>query len=213
MKLDARLVSEAAPLDKPSTPGSTLFAAGGFTGSLMLGTLLALRLDRLDRGLRSGRQSENELQLPSFGLVPKLDRLQRGQKPHQYLLEIPLSVYAEAICAILTSLQLSDGDRLPKVVILVTSALPQEGKTTLAVSLATLAARSSQRTLLLDLDLRHPSIARELGITAQAGFVEYMAGEHDLAEVVQHHQDMGFDYLPVRRQTPNPTDFLASQKT
>jgi capsular exopolysaccharide synthesis family protein len=97
-------------------------------------------------------------------------------------------------------------------VVLVTSSLPQEGKTTLAVSLATFAARSSQRVLLMDLDLRHPSIQRELLFTPTMGFVEYMAGERTLDEVIEHHEEAGLDYLPVKRQTANPTDLLSSQK-
>lgn len=211
VKSDARVVSEAAPPEKPSTPGPKLFAAVGFTASMMLGTLLALLLERLDSGLRSGRQIETELRVPAFGLVPKLDRLRKGHKPHQYLIQKPLSAYAESLRSIFTSLQLSDVDSPPKVV-LVTSSLPQEGKTTLAVSLATFAARSSQRTLLVDLDLRHPSIQRELGFTPQTGFVEYMAGERSLDEVIRHHEETGIDYLPIKRQTPNPTDLLGSRR-
>jgi capsular exopolysaccharide synthesis family protein len=108
-------------------------------------------------------------------------------------------------------MQLSDVDNPPKMV-LVTSSLPQEGKTTLAVSLATFVARSSQRVILMDLDLRHPSIQRELRVTPTTGFVEYMAGERTIEEVIQHDEETGIDYLPVKRQTANPTDLLSSQK-
>ncbi len=112
--------------------------------------------------------------------MPRLDRLRRNQRPHQYLREKPLSSYAEAIRGVLTALKLSNPQNPPKV-ILVTSSLPEEGKTTFAVSLASLVARSQKRVLLIDLDLRHPSVHRELGWQVSAGLVEYMAGERTSA--------------------------------
>ena len=211
IEADAKVVSTAAPPVTPSTPGPKLFGALGFTGSLMLGTLLALLMERFDSGLRSARQVEQTLGLPALGLVPRLDRQRRGQKPHQYLLAKPLSAYAESIRAIFTSLQLSNIDRPPQV-ILVTSSLPQEGKTTLSLSLATFAASSGKRVLLMDVDLRHPNVHRDLGTPPEFGLVEYMAGERELDEVIRHHEETGIWYLPVKRQTANPTNLLGSQK-
>ncbi len=208
---DAKVVSTAAPPATPSTPGPKLFGAVGFTASLMLGTLLALLMERFDSGLRSARQVEQTLGLPALGLVPRLERLRRGQKPHQYLLAKPLSAYAESIRAIYTSLQLSNVDDPPRA-ILVTSSLPQEGKTTLAVSLCTFAATSGQRVVLVDGDLRHPNVHRDLGGAHEQGLVEYLAGERELDEVIVRNEEAGFSYLPVRRQTANPTDLLGSQK-
>ena len=211
VEADSQVISQAAPPAKPSTPGPLLFGAVGFTASTMLGTLLALLLEKLDSGMRSAGQIESGLGLAALGLVPRLERLRRNQKPHQYLIAKPLSAYAEAIRSIYTSMQLSDVDNPPKVV-LVTSSLPQEGKTTLAVSLAAFAARSNQRVLLMDLDLRHPSIQRELGCVPMTGYVEYMAGEKTLDEVIQRDDEVGLFYFPVKRQPANPTDLLGSQR-
>ncbi len=211
IEADAKIISVAAAPDKPSTPGPRLFGAVGFAGSLVVGSLLSLLLERRDRGLRSSRQIERLLGQQPLALVPRLDRLKRNQKPHQYLMAKPLSAYTESIRSVLTTLKLSSIDNPPKV-ILVTSSLPQEGKSTFVASLATFAARSQKKVILVDLDLRHPSVARELGRPVAAGIVEFMVGDRTLDEVVQHDPASGLDFLPVKRQTANPTDLLDSQK-
>lgn len=208
---DAKIISVAAPPDKPSTPGPRLFGAIGFAGSFVVGSLLALLVERRDQGLRSSRQIERVLGMQPLALVPRLDRLKRNQKPHQYLMAKPLSAYTEAVRSVLTSLKLSSVDNPPKV-ILVTSSLPQEGKSTFAASLATFAARSQKKVILVDLDLRHPSVTRELGRQVAAGIVEFMVGDRTLDEVIQNDPTTGMDFLPVKRQTANPTDLLDSQK-
>ncbi|HEX2525913.1 MAG TPA: polysaccharide biosynthesis tyrosine autokinase [Geminicoccus sp.] len=208
---DAKIISVAAPPNFPSTPGPRLFGMVGFAGSLVAGSLLSLLLERRDRGLRSSRQVERLLGMQPLALVPRLDRLKRNQKPHQYLMAKPLSAYTESIRSVLTTLKLSSIDNPPKV-ILVTSSLPQEGKSTFVASLAAFAARSQKKVILVDLDLRHPSVARELGRPVAAGIVEFMVGDRTLDEVVQHDPATGLDFLPVKRQTANPTDLLDSQK-
>jgi exopolysaccharide transport family protein len=208
---DVRIVSMANPPTRPTTPGKRLFAAAGFVVSFGLAALLAIILDRFDRGIRSAKQIESRLGLSTLSLVPYLDRLKRNQKPYQYLMAKPLSAYAEALRRVYMAVKLSNVDREPKVV-LVSSSLPQEGKTTFAVSLATFAARSHKRVLIMDLDLRHPSVHRELGWQVSGGLVEYMAGERTLEEVIHHDLETGLNFLPIKGQTTNPTDLLDSQK-
>lgn len=213
IRSDARIISLAAPPVRPSTPGPRLFGAVGLAASLFLGSILALLLERGDKGLRSARQLERVLGAQPLALVPRLDRLKRKQKPHQYMMAKPLSIFTEAVRAIYTNLKLAAAAQ-PGLgyVVMVTSALPQEGKTTLTVSLASLIARSQKRVLLIDLDLRHPSIHREIGRPVTAGLVEYMVGDRTLEEVIHHDPTSGLDYLPIKRQTANPTEVLDSDR-
>jgi polysaccharide biosynthesis transport protein len=209
---DVRVVTVAAPPTAPSSLGWKVFTAAGFTASFVLSSVLALVLDRLDRGIRSSREVESMLGLQTLAMVPKLDRLKRNQKLHQYLREKPLSSYAEQIRAVFTALKSgAPGQPQPKV-FLVTSSLPEEGKTALVVSLATLAARSNKKVLIIDLDLRHPSVHRELGWQVSAGIVEYMSNERSLEEVIHHDLETGLHFLPVKTQTTNPVDLIESER-
>ncbi len=206
---DVRIVSKATPPASPSSPGPRLFAAVGFGVSFLGAFFLALLLERFDRTFKTGREVEATLGLMVLARVPLL-KLPRRQSPARYLLDKPLSLYAESIRSVYTGLKLGSADRPPRVVC-VTSSLPEEGKTTLAVSLALFAARSGKRVLLVDLDLRHPSVHRELGWQVRSGVVEYVLGESELEEVIHHDPETGLHFVPVRAQTSNPTDVLESR--
>lgn len=209
---DVRLVATASVPRAPSYPNRKLITAGGFTVSLLFGTFLAFLFERLDSGVRSSRQIEQLLGLPTLGFVPRVGGLKSYQKLHHYLLARPLSAYAEAVQSVYTGVQLSDVDQATKVV-LVTSSLPGEGKTTLATSLAALAARAGRKTMLVDLDLRHPSVHRELMQPVSAGLVEYLAGECALEDIVAADEvEPELHVLPIYGLTPRPVDLLRSQR-
>jgi polysaccharide biosynthesis transport protein len=208
-----KLISSAAPPTTPSFPRPPLIIAVGFTGSLMIATLLAFLVESLESGLHSGRQIEKALKVSSLGLVPRVTRLKAKLKLHQYLIAKPRSDYAEAVRAVQIALQYTNPDRPPQIV-LVTSSLPGEGKTTLALSLGASAAAAGHKTVVVDLDLRHPSVRRELNQSGMApGLVELISGEATLEQVT--HIDSAqpnLHIITVRRNPANPADLLASQK-
>lgn len=211
IEADARIIARAEAPRGPSSRGLEFFLAIGFVVSGAAGVGLAWLRETLDRGIRSGGELERQLGLPCLGQVPHLKAITgKGKQPHRYLVDKPRSAYAESIRSVGTYLRMSNIDDPPRV-IQVTSAIPGEGKTTFAVSLATLLARSGQQTVLIDLDLHHPSVARELGLEVEHCLVDYMLGDATLEDVI-HATDFDLAVLPVRRQTPDPSVLVSSQR-
>lgn len=211
IEADARIIARAESPQQPSSRGLEFFLAIGFVVSSAAGVGLAWLRETLDRGLRSGGELERQLGLPCLGQVPHLKGIVgRGKKPHLYLVEKPRSAYAESIRSVGTYLRMSNIDDPPRVV-QITSAIPGEGKTTFAASLATLLAKAGQQTVLIDLDLHHPSVARELGLDVEHCLVDYMLGDASLEDVI-HTTDFGLAVLPVRRQTADPSVLVGSER-
>ncbi|MGI9438060.1 MAG: GumC family protein [Geminicoccaceae bacterium] len=209
---DAKVISTASiPLD-PSFPKVKLMAGVALVGSMMLGSLLAFLRENLDLGLRADRQLEDAIGIRNIGLVPSMPQRERHRKLHHYLFEKPLSAYTEAILTIRKAIHMS-GDSEPPKVVLVTSSLPNEGKTTLAVSLAASAARAGLGTVVVDLDLRHPSIVHEMPEEPKGDLLGFLAGDLPLSEVT--HTDPAepnLDFIPVKRATADPVELLESEE-
>ncbi len=208
---DVRIISEAKPPTVPSSPGPRLFLLAGLTVSSLAGVLTALLLERCDRGVRSGKQLESAFGLTCLGLIPDVADKQGDLRPHQYLLLRPFSQYAEAVRLAYTALRLRDADHPPKV-IQITSAVPGEGKTTFAVSLAASLAQSGMRVLLFDLDLRRPTVGREIPLGEGGAFARFVAGEQQSDEAVQRDPESGIEVISFQHSRLNPTRLLQSQR-
>ena len=206
---DVQIVSLADPPEGPDTPSATVFGAIGLTGFLGLGALFALMLERLDNRLRNSGDVQRKLGIRTLAAVPRLGRLQR-RRPHRYLRAKPLSVFAEAVRSVHEHLQRSSPPGNGRVV-LVTSSVAEEGKSTLATALAAFASFSGRRALLLELDLRVPCLARVLRTVPRTGIVECLTGDAEIEDAIGQ-DDTGFDYLLVKRRSYNPSELLGSQR-
>jgi capsular exopolysaccharide synthesis family protein len=184
----------------------------GFTASLVFSSILALLLEQLDSTLRTGRQVEELLGLPSLGLVPKVADVRAGTRLHGQMIDKPQSAYAEAIHALFTQLRLADVDRSPPSSIIVTSALPGEGKTSLAASLAVFAVQLGHKTLLVDLDFRRPAVAREFGVEPAADLPAVLVGNGRLEDAIVHDPDSGVALLAAGNDHGNPITLLTSKR-
>src|SRR5579862_7617844 len=163
---DVRILSLASPPDRPSSTNPIWFIPPMLIACLVLASLLAVVLERLDQGLHNEQDVTDALGLPCIGLVPQLPR-SFADRPSSYLLSNPFTPYTEAIRSAVATLHLAEVHPRPRTV-LVSSSVPGEGKTTMAVSLAVYAALLGRRVLLVDFDGRHPSALRVLGRPSKA---------------------------------------------
>jgi capsular exopolysaccharide synthesis family protein len=179
----------------------------GFLGACAL----VLGLQLLNPGLMSPEQAQQVLGEHVIGLVPLVE----GKVPlHDYVLEKPASSLVEAINSLKFSLELSDPDH-PVKAVAVTSSVPEEGKSTLAISLARVVASSGKRVLILDGDMRRSSVGNRLGFrTKHKGLSDLVvAGDADLSEFVLKDEKGGIDYLPPgTAKYANATDIFSSHR-
>jgi len=125
------------------------------------------------------------------------------------IIESPSSPYAEAVRSIKLLVDLNSKAKQTKT-IGVTSCLPNEGKSSVAAAVAALIAQGGARVILVDCDLRHCSLSRELAPTASAGFLDVVAEQVDLADAVWSDPTTGMAFLSAGRRVPNAAEILAS---
>ena len=207
---NARVISRADVPDQPSFPPTLTIIAVAFIAGGLFSALIVLGLEQMDRGFRSGDQVEKATGLRSLGLVPMV-KSGSGKNPANYLLRHPSSMFGESIRSLYTSILLSP-DATPPRKLLVTSSQPKEGKTTIALCLGRMRALSGHSTVIVEADLRRPSVHRALGIERRPGLTELVLGEAQLADVLVKDAESGAYVIPAGKLAPDPTEILSSKR-
>lgn len=218
-----RIVDSARPPTspiEPNIPRNLLFAA---VLGLASGVGLAFLLEGLDNTVRTTEQAQLISGIASLGMIPLGSKSAReGPNPKRLVIASskeavelvtqvrPQSQMAESYRALRTSLLLSNLGAPPKV-IMVTSALPQEGKTTTSINTAVVLAQKGVRVLLIDADLRRPSIHKTLGMGPRSGLSNLLTGSTTMEQAITRSVILpNLFVLPAGTPPPNPAELLAS---
>ena len=133
-----------------------------------LGMILVFLAEQLERGIQTQEDVERMLHLPSLGMIPMVKRNRLSRKPPQdYALDKPASAYSQAVKSLFTSLIIAHQRKGTGNIVLLTSAVPGEGKSALVATLARVTAIAGRRVLIVDCDLRRPNIHRALSLPNQ----------------------------------------------
>lgn len=210
---NSRVIAKALPptfASHPKKKRTLLLALIGFSA---LGFGLAYLLEQMDSSFKTSSQIEEILNVAHLTSIPKLlaaDLHIDGNKVpiNRYIMAKPLSSYAESIRTLKVGIELSNIDRPPQV-ILITSALPNEGKSAIASNLAQHAAQVGARTLLIDGDLRNPSLTANWIIEPGHGLVDLLGNRVNKEQAIVR-DNSGVDFLQTSHVAQNSAEILGS---
>src|SRR5271155_522600 len=216
------IVDPASVPIEPVEPKIPLNIALGCMVGLLFGMALAFVVENVDNSIRTPEDIEAYCSLPSLGVIPSVTlngknghKLIAPTRQKQLILPVTMeqrnSGSAEAFRALRTSLLLSSPGAPPQV-ILVTSAMMQEGKSFTALNLAVVLAQTGQKVLLVDSDMRRPVINKTLGISTNRGLSACLAGTEDSAAMIMKIEEIpGLHIMPAGHMPPYPSEMLASE--
>ncbi|MBO9500307.1 polysaccharide biosynthesis tyrosine autokinase [Brevundimonas sp. A19_0] len=201
------MVDRANPPGSPSSPNLPLNLMLALTMGLTIGVVAALLIEALDDRLTTPDDVEAKLGVPALGVIPMLDR---EKTPDEALRDIR-SPFSEAYYSLRTALQFSTSHGAPRS-LLVTSTRPGEGKSTTAFATALNLSRIGKRVLLVDGDLRNPSMHRVLEIENSQGMSNFLSGLSELTGVVRKTPYSTLDFIPCGPLPPNPAELWGGSR-
>jgi len=221
-----RIVDRALVPTAPVSPVVPLIIAGGLLGGLFLGVLVAFLMSQMDRRIQNVRDVE-ELGLTILGVFPRVEEPGADQsnylkrRKRQQVVEVenvdqilnthPMSMAAESCRTLRTNLTFMSAES-PLTTLVVTSADPKDGKTTVASNIALAFAQSGQRVLLIDADLRRPRLHEAFAIDNRIGLTNALVGELKLSEVTRQVDIDHFSIVTSGPIPPNPAELLHTRQ-
>lgn len=206
---ESRVLSEAVPRGAIAPRRTLILALSGVLG-LMIGAGLVLGREMMQNTFRTAEELEAATGYTVLSNIPKIPAKQRRDVV-QYVLDKPTSALAEAVRNLRTSLLLSNVDTPPQV-IMITSSLPGEGKTTQSLVLAQNLSALGKRVLLIEGDVRRQVFTQYFDIRPDASFVSILTGDASLDDAIIHAETLGADILMAEKSKVNAADLFSSSR-
>jgi len=207
---DARVLSDAQVPKSPSAPNRLALMGIGTTGGVLLGLVLAVLFERMNASFRTADEMLARTGHSVLGTLP-LAPVTRRRALLTYLAQKPSSSFAEAVRNLRTSVLLANMDHPPQV-IMVSSGLPGEGKTTCCIALAQISRALGKRVLLIECDLRRRTFRNYFNLQEKAGLLSVLSGSRAYNEVVHVDNSTGLHVLPGEQSSVNAADIFSSQR-
>lgn len=198
------------PLQKFKPKLSTNLIFAGLLG-LFLGIAAAFLREFMDDSVKDINELERQTHLPVLGLVPAVSE-NDPKKISQLVLNSPKSALAESFRSLRTTIRFKLREQNESPVLFITSARANEGKTTVAMNLASAFAHTGNRVLLIDADLRNPSLHKLIGTRNQQNLVGYLSGEYPLDQLSQASNVPNLDIVVAGTPPTDPSELLANTK-
>lgn len=200
------IVDTARAPERPSSPHLIINLAVALLAGLVLGAGIAFVQEQIDEAIADPGEVERRLGLPLLGSVPKLS----SGTPMEALLDRK-SEMVDAYLAIQTNLSFATEHGVPRS-IAVTSTRPAEGKSTTALALATMLARAGRKVILVDGDMRAPSVHHLGGVGHELGLSNFLAGDNDIDRLTFPMTDLGFTAMSAGPLPPNAAELLTGNR-
>lgn len=207
---DARLISPAKQAGFAGTPTSYILGGAAALG-LALGLGLLFMFEHLNNTFRSEEELEEKAGAPVLASLPRFGRRRRRSQALEYVRDNPTSALAEGIRSLRTALLLSNIDNPPKVV-MVTSSLPAEGKSTTCLLLAKMSVQMGRSAVIVDCDIRRPTLHKTFNISGDHDIISVLDGSASLEDVIHVDEASGLHVLPTLKATPQAADILSSNR-
>lgn len=209
-KANARIIDYAVPGLKPAKPKVFFILGLGVIGGLIGGVCLVYLVAFLDDRIKTAFDVESVVGLPLLGVIPRLMVLDTQEKA-KCITSGRDKMVIEAFRAVDSLLRFSESSRNAKV-ITVSSTLPSEGKSFFTTNMGLTYAANNEKVLVIDTDLRMPSIANSLGLKNDNGVLQYCESNAKLEDVVQHSIHANFDVLTSGGRASNPTQVFIGDR-